>query len=137
MIINVALVSILALCAHYIDHPMIMIVFDGVIIGSLFIGLLFFFGTSIGVLRFPDFFTRLHAAGKGDTLSTILILFACALFSIKSAHAIDKITILTSIKILLIINFIFIGSPTATHALINAGYQSEVKPWEKEKKPEK
>ena len=83
------------------------------------------------MLRFPDFFTRLHAAGKGDTLSTILILFACALYSINSAHHVDKVTVLTAIKILIIINFIFIGSPTATHALINAGYNSEVEPWEK------
>ena len=67
---------------------------------------------------------------KGDTLSTILILFACALFAIKSAHGIDKTTILTSIKILLIINFIFIGSPTATHALMDAGFKSKTKPWE-------
>ena len=129
MIINVFLVSILAICAHYIDHPMVMLIFDGLIFSSLAVGLIFFFGTSIGVLRFPDFFTRLHAAGKGDTLSTILILFACALFAIKSAHGIDKTTILTSIKILLIINFIFIGSPTATHALISAGYDCGVKAW--------
>ena len=129
MIINIFLVSILAICAHYINHPGVMIVFDCLIFGSLVLGLLFFFGTSIGVLRFPDFFTRLHAAGKGDTLSTILILFACALFSIKTAHGLDKVTILTSIKILLIINFIFIGSPTATHVLISAGYDCEVKPW--------
>ncbi|MED6325932.1 MAG: monovalent cation/H(+) antiporter subunit G, partial [Verrucomicrobiota bacterium] len=32
------------------------------------VGLVFFLGTSIGLLRFPDFYTRMHAAGKGDTL---------------------------------------------------------------------
>ena len=40
-------------------------------------GLIFFLGTSIGLLRFPDFYTRMHAAGKGDTLSTVLILLGC------------------------------------------------------------
>ena len=35
-------------------------------------GLVFFLGTTIGLLRFPDFYTRMHAAGKGDTLSTVM-----------------------------------------------------------------
>ena len=100
------------------QNPLVLLVLNGVIIFSMVAGLFFFFATSVGVLRFPDFFTRLHAAGKGDTLSTILILFSCSLFAIKSASYLDKTTLLTSIKILLIINFIFIGSPTATHALI-------------------
>ena len=45
----------------------------------------------------------------------------------------DKTTLLSVFKILLIINFIFIGSPTATHALIEAGDNSEVEPWKNEK----
>jgi len=130
MLINIIVVAIFALLAHYVHVPVVASILDILIIISMFSGLLFFFGTSVGVLRFPDFFTRLHAAGKGDTLSTILILFSCALFSLKSAHSIDKSTLLSAIKILLIINFIFIGSPTATHALIEAGYNSEVDPWE-------
>lgn len=132
MLINILVVLIFALLSNYIQHPIIDTVLNSIIALSLISGLIFFFATSVGVLRFPDFFTRLHAAGKGDTLSTILILFACSLFALKSAHNIDQTTILTAIKILLIINFIFIGSPTATHALIEAGYNSEVEPWEKE-----
>ena len=31
------------------------------------VGLIFFLGTAVGVVRFPDFYTRMHAAGKGDT----------------------------------------------------------------------
>ena len=89
-----------------------------------------FLGHRWGFYASPISLLCLHAAGKGDTLSTILILFSCALFSLKSAHSIDKSTLLSAIKILLIINFIFIGSPTATHALIEAGYNSEVDPWE-------
>ena len=130
MLINILVVVLFALLANYMQNPLVSLVLDGVIIFSMVAGLFFFFATSVGVLRFPDFFTRLHAAGKGDTLSTILILFSCSLFAIKSASYLDKTTLLTSIKILLIINFIFIGSPTATHALIEAGYNSEVDPWE-------
>ncbi len=134
MLINLIVVLVFAALLHFFDTPLISTLIDYVILISLGTGILFFLGTSIGVLRFPDFFTRLHAAGKGDTLSTILILFACSLFVIQSAHTIDKMTILTAIKILLIINFVFIGSPTATHALIEAGYNSEVDPWENGKK---
>ena len=38
------------------------------------LGLLFFLGAAVGLFRFPDFYTRIHAAGKGDTLSSLLIL---------------------------------------------------------------
>ncbi len=130
MLINIIVVLMFTALLHFFHTPFVETIIDFVIIASLVSGILFFLGTSVGVLRFPDFFTRLHAAGKGDTLSTILILFACALYAIKSAPHIDKVTILTAIKILLIINFIFIGSPTATHALIEAGFNSEIDPWE-------
>ena len=44
----------------------------GVFCGVL--GLVFFLGSAVGMVRFPDFYTRMHAAGKGDTLSTMLML---------------------------------------------------------------
>ena len=43
-------------------------------------GLFFFLGASVGILRFPGFYTRMHAAGKADTLSSILILLGCAIY---------------------------------------------------------
>ena len=41
-------------------------------LGMGILGLVFFLGTAVGMVRFPDFYTRMHAAGKGDTLSTML-----------------------------------------------------------------
>ena len=90
-------------------------------------GLIFFLGTSIGLLRFPDFYTRMHAAGKGDTLSTVLILLGCIFAVFSQGH----LTLLLSLKILLIIIFVFIGSPTATHAMMDSGERAGVKPWKK------
>ena len=87
-------------------------------------GLVFFLGTTIGLLRFPDFYTRMHAAGKGDTLSTVMILIGCI--------CLVPMDLLLAIKILLIINFIFIGSPTATHAMMDAGNRAGAEPWRKE-----
>ncbi len=91
-------------------------------------GLFFFFATTVGVLRFPDFYTRMHAAGKGDTLSSLLILVGLALYNL---HHISAGNILVTIKIIFILMFIFLASPTATHAIIDAGYESEIKPWTK------
>ena len=87
-------------------------------------GLVFFLGTTIGLLRFPDFYTRMHAAGKGDTLSTVMILIGCI--------CLVQMDLLLAIKILLIINFIFIGSPTATHAMMDAGNKAGAVPWRKD-----
>ena len=103
-----------------------------IILGCIFIGigLLFFLGTTIGLLRFPDFYSRMHAAGKGDTLSTVLILIGC----ICLVSTQDGMSWLLALKILLIINFIFIGSPTATHAMMDAGTKAGAKPWKKESK---
>ena len=94
-------------------------------------GLLFFFATTVGLLRFPDFYSRMHAAGKGDTLSSLLMLLALVFYNF---HEVNLANLLVAIKILLIVVFIFMASPTATHAIIDAGYESDIKPWTK--KPE-
>ena len=96
-------------------------------------GLIFFFATTVGLLRFPDFYSRMHAAGKGDTLSSLLMLGGLALYEF---HEINLATILVAVKILLIVVFIFMASPTATHAITDAGYASGVRPWQKEKTEE-
>jgi len=96
-------------------------------------GLFFFFATTIGLLRFPDFYSRMHAAGKGDTLSSLLMLAGLALYEF---HEFSPATLLVGIKIILIAVFIFMASPTATHAITDAGYESGVKPWQKEKREE-
>jgi len=94
-------------------------------------GFFFFLATSVGVLRFPDFYCRMHAAGKGDTLSTILMLVGLALYNLEHFSG-DAL--LVSAKIMFISVFIFMASPTATHAILNAGYESGAVPWSREKR---
>lgn len=89
-------------------------------------GFLFFCATSVGIIRFPDFYCRMHAAGKGDTLSTMLILAGLALLNVEH---LAWGAVLVSVKILFIAVFIFLASPTATHAIIDAGFHSGIKPW--------
>ncbi len=91
-------------------------------------GLVFFTGGGIGILRFPDFYTRLHPAGKLDTLGSLLMMTAVALFNL---HQFTLLNVLTSIKIMLIVVFVFLSSPTATHAIMDAGVRAGLKPWEK------
>ena len=96
-------------------------------------GLFFYFGTAVGILRFPDFYTRMHAAGKGDTLSTFLILIGLAVLNVHEHH-LSVTTALVSVKILIICMFIYIGSPTATHALTLAAHRMGLDYWRPEKK---
>jgi multicomponent Na+:H+ antiporter subunit G len=96
-------------------------------------GLLFFLATTIGLLRFPDFYSRMHAAGKGDTLSSLLILLALVLYNF---HEFTIADLLVAAKIILIIVFIFMASPTATHAITDAGYESGIQPWTRKREQE-
>ena len=85
----------------------------------LFLGCFILFSSSIGLIRFPDFYTRLHAAGKTDSLGQVFILLALLFFSDFDYD---------SIKILAIIFFILIFSPVSTHALAHSASLSGLKP---------
>jgi len=90
------------------------------------IGTLFFVGGAVGVIRFPDFYTRMHAAGKGDTMSVFLILIGLAVYQLSDFNLAN---LLVAGKILFITIFIMWASPTSTHALIKAGFEEGQKLW--------
>jgi len=98
------------------------------------LGLVFFLAAVVGINRFPDFYTRLHAAGKGDTLSTILVIGGIGLYYVHSHHWSFE-AFLVGIKLFAIVFFIFIASPTSTHVLMRAGYDSGIKPFTRKDKP--
>ena len=101
---------------------------DTIVVILLVIGVFAFFSTTVGILRFPDFYSRMHAAGKGDVFSSVAILLGLVIY--HSQHPSLGGT-LVAIKILMISLFIFLASPTATHAIISAGFDSGVSPWSK------
>ena len=74
---------------------------------------------SIGLLRFPDLFTRLHAASVTETMGVGLTLIGLILQAGLS---------LISIKLMLILLFLFFTGPTAVHALAKAAMHGGVKP---------
>ena len=91
-------------------------------IAMICVGLIFFLGAVVGMVRFPDFYTRMHAAGKGDTMSSLLVILGFALYHLDTGGW-DGAHWLVALKLLGICTFVMITSPTSTHALINAGYE--------------
>ncbi|ABI75544.1 monovalent cation/proton antiporter, MnhG/PhaG family [Hyphomonas neptunium ATCC 15444] len=75
--------------------------------------------SAIGVLRFPDFYTRLHAASITDTSGAALVLIGMALMA---PHW------LVLVKLLCIFIFLFLTSPTGSHALANAAHVAGLQP---------
>ena len=73
----------------------------------------------IGIHRFPDFYSRLHAVGITDTLCAALFLIGLGLQTGVS---------IASLKLLLIFILLFFSSPTATHALADAAFLAGLKP---------
>ena len=92
----------------------------------LSLGLFFFFAGTVGILRLPDFYSSLHAAGKCDSLAAVLMIIGIALYNLEPY---SFGALLVSAKLLLIAIFIFITSPTATHAITEAALVLGVKPW--------
>ncbi len=87
--------------------------------GCLLAGGAFAIISGIGLVRLPDLFSRMHAAGIGDTLGAGLILAGLMLQAGWS---------LNLIKLVLILIFILFTSPTATHALAKAALHGGLKP---------
>jgi multicomponent Na+:H+ antiporter subunit G len=81
----------------------------------LLAGVFFFAVAVIGILRLPDFYTRLHAASKCDTLGLMLILLAIILYTLQQDLSFGNI--LVSLKLLAILGFVFVASPTAANAI--------------------
>jgi multicomponent Na+:H+ antiporter subunit G len=93
-------------------------------------GLFFFLAASIGFLRFPDLYTRMHAVGKGDTLGLLLCVSGLALYNLFDNCC--WYGFVQSVKLVSIAVFWFIASPTATHALLRSAFESGVTPWTKD-----
>ena len=73
----------------------------------------------LGLLRLPDVYARMHAAGITDTLGAGLILTGLMVQGGLS---------LVTIKLILILVFLLFTSPTSTYALANAAYRLGLAP---------
>ena len=84
----------------------------------MFIGSLFYLLGSLGIVRFPDLYTRLHASTKTVVIGACGIMFGAILLKGISA---------ASAKALLTLIFLLLTAPTISHAIARAGYYSGVK----------
>ena len=83
----------------------------------LLIGSFLCLSGGVGILRFPDFYTRMHAVGVTETLATAMILIGLIL------HNPD---FLVDIKLMIILLMTLFISPTASHALANAAMRNDL-----------
>ena len=75
---------------------------------------------ALGIVRFPDFYTRMHAASLTDSVGRGFILLGFVL------QTLDSVVIVS--KLLLILAFIWLTSPTASHALAKSALHGKLKP---------
>jgi len=96
----------------------------GILMGA---GGLFCIVGAVGMLRMPDFYTRMHAASVIETLGAGLV--------IAGLVVLEGLT-LESAKLAVLALLIFFASPTATHALARAARVRGLEPVLAERKPE-
>ncbi|MCH7485185.1 MAG: monovalent cation/H(+) antiporter subunit G [Chloroflexi bacterium] len=92
------------------------------IAGTVLLGLGLFFmaATAIGLVRLPDFFTRVHSVSKSETLGITLVLLG-----LVAHQGFDQ----TSLKLGLIALFVLITNPVAAHVLTRSAVRSGLMPW--------
>lgn len=98
---------------------MLALLIDGISWILLLVGSFFVLVGNIGLVRFPDFYTRLHAAGITDTLGAGLVLLGLAFQAGLT---------LIAVKLIVIALFLMVTSPTAAHALAKAALHGKLQP---------
>ncbi|MEJ2582031.1 MAG: monovalent cation/H(+) antiporter subunit G [Acidobacteriota bacterium] len=91
------------------------------ILGWVFIlsGSFFLLVGGIGLIRLPDFYTRIHAAGMTDTMGAWLVLVGLMFTAGWS---------LVMVKLVMLLFFLAVTSPLASHALAKAAYLRGLEP---------
>jgi multicomponent Na+:H+ antiporter subunit G len=96
---------------------------------SIIGGLFFMVVGTVGILRLPDVYTRLHAAGMTDTMGAGLLLLGMALQCIEAMLHGESSYWFVLVRLVLVYAFLLFTSPIATHALARAGLAGGVEPW--------
>jgi multicomponent Na+:H+ antiporter subunit G len=84
-------------------------------------GSIFMFLAAVGTVRFPDLFTRMHAATKATSLGGLLMLAAVAVYFATAWVIVQSV---------LIVAFIFFTTPIASHMIGRAAYFLDIPKWE-------
>ena len=107
-------------------------IYTAVIYIFLAIGVFFNLLASIGLLRFPDVYTRLHAGTKCTTFGSIFILGSVILIGLKMWWFGEGVNpsdgSILAIHTVFALLAILLTNPTGAHAIARAAYKSGVKP---------
>jgi len=90
----------------------------------LVVGALFFFAGTVGFLRFPDIYSRLHALAKADNLGLGCVLLGLSLQADSLAAA---------LKLLLIWPLVLAASATVSFAIARRADALGIVPWQKDR----
>ena len=86
-------------------------------------GLFFMSIAVIGLVRLPDFFSRVHAVTKSETLGIALLLLGLLVYAGVG---------LTGLKLALILLFVAIANPAGAHVLTRAAVRNGLMPWRRD-----
>ena len=102
------------------------------VLAALFLGAGCFFALTgaVGLLRMPDFYSRLHPAGKSDTLAQTLIMVGLAILVFGN----ESYTWMSAVKLALLTATLYVTAPVATHAITRVAHLSGLEPWKKEER---
>jgi len=91
----------------------------------IFLGLVFIFFGTLGIIRFPDIYTRLQTSSKCDAAGAVALLVG-----LMMREGLDSL----SLRILIILMFLLLTNPVASHAIARSAAIRGIKPWRKKKK---
>ena len=92
------------------------------------IGVFFNVLAAIGLLRFPDVYTRLHAGTKCTTFGSIFIIGSVIILGLRSWYLGDVNGSVLAIHSVGALIAILVTNPTGAHAIARAAHKSGVKP---------
>ncbi|NHX36916.1 MULTISPECIES: monovalent cation/H(+) antiporter subunit G [Halolamina] len=83
-------------------------------------GVFFAVVAAVGLIRLPDVYARAHSTSKSETLGAVLTLGAVA-----ASYGIG----FNTLKVVLLLLFMFLTNPTAAHAITRAAHELGIEPW--------
>lgn len=93
----------------------------------LICSLFFFLASAVGMIRLPDFYSRLHASGNSETLGLMLSCLGLVIYEGPT---------LLSVKIVIVFLLVFLANPIGTHILGKAALKSGHPVWTNKDKEE-
>ncbi|MBM9537119.1 monovalent cation/H(+) antiporter subunit G [Desulfobulbus alkaliphilus] len=87
------------------------------------VGVLFFLSGTLGLLRFPDIYTRIHALTKADNLGLGLICLG---------SAVQSGSLLTALKLLLVWILVLLAAAAGASLIAQTAHERGIRPWERQ-----